>query len=214
MCIKKLKCISHSFYEMVTNVCRLRTIDFWQLRKPRIGYLDQQEIQSSQVDLATAGMIYYSLHPGMLIRFVKGEYIGENRNVPQVLHDVLPYINAVDAEHFERILSMGCPSIIDFEESSEKKATIIEKGNQATFKMYPEIVKRTMNKEDRNSHLLPVKLWVLHFLSYCWHTAQGILVKPGKNPCVIFNASTKKEPHEVVLNEITPTKFEAIIDVG
>ncbi len=166
------------------------------------------------MDLATAGMIYYSLHPGMLIRFVKGEYVGDNRNVPQVLNDVSPYIDAVDAEHIKCILSMGCPSIIDFEESSEMKATIIEKGNQATFKMYLDIVKKTMNKEDRNSHLLPVKLWVLRFSPYCHHTAQGILVKPGKNPRVIFDASTKGEPHEVVLIEITPTKFEAIIDFG
>ena len=59
-----------------------------------------------------------------------------------------------------------------------------------------------------------MKLWVLHFLPYCHHTAQGILVKPGKNPCIIFNASTKGDPHEVVLNEITPTKFEATIDFG
>ena len=44
--------------------------------------------------------------------------------------------------------------------------------------------------------------------------AQGILVKPGKNHCVIFDASTKEGPHEVVLNEITPTKFEATIDFG
>ena len=63
VCIKKLKCLSHSFNEMVTDVCRLRTIDFSDLRKPRIGYSDQQEIQSSRVDLATTGMIYYSLHP-------------------------------------------------------------------------------------------------------------------------------------------------------
>jgi hypothetical protein len=59
VCIKKLKCLSHSCYEMVTDVCRPRTIDFSELRKPRIGYSDQQEIQSSRVDLATAGMIYY-----------------------------------------------------------------------------------------------------------------------------------------------------------
>ena len=38
VCIKKLKCLCHSFYEMVTDVCRLRTIDFSELRKPRIGY--------------------------------------------------------------------------------------------------------------------------------------------------------------------------------
>jgi hypothetical protein len=62
------------------------------------------------------------------------------------------------------------------------KSFIIEKGNQATFKMYPEMVKQTMNKEDRHSHLLPVKLWVLHTSPWCRHTAQGILIKPGKNP--------------------------------
>jgi hypothetical protein len=60
---------------------------------------------------------------------------------------------------------MGCPSIIDFEKSSDMKATIIKKGNQATSKMFPDIVKKTINKEDRNSHLLPVKLWVLHFFA-------------------------------------------------
>jgi len=109
---------------------------------------------------------------------------------------------------------MGCPSIIDFEESSEMKATIIKKRNQATFKMYPDIVKKTMNKEDRNSNLLPVKLWVHRFSPYCCHKAQGILVKPGKNPHVIFDASTKGHPDEVVLNKITPTEFEAIIDFG
>jgi hypothetical protein len=145
-------------------------IDFSKLREPKIGYSNQQEIQSLRVDLATAGMIYYSLHPGMLIRYVKGEYIGENRNVPQVLNDVSPYIDSVDSKHIECMLSMGFQSIIDFDESSEMKATIIEKGNQATFKMYPDIVKKTINKEDRKNHLLPVKLWVLRFSPYCCHT--------------------------------------------
>jgi hypothetical protein len=59
-----------------------------------------------------------------------------------------------------------------------------------------------------------VKLWVRHFLPWCGHTAQGILIKPGKNPQVIFDASTKRSPHEVVLNEFIPTEFEANIDFG
>ncbi len=94
------------------------------------------------------------------------------------------------------------------------KAYIIEKGNQATFKMYPEIVTKTMNKEDRHSHLLPVKLWVLHFSPWCCHTAQGILVNPGKNPHAIFDASTKGHPHKDVLNDVTTTEFEANITFG
>ena len=94
------------------------------------------------------------------------------------------------------------------------KSFIIEKGNQASFKMYLEMITKTMNKEDRHSHLLPVKLWVFYFSPWCRYTAQGILIKPGKNPRVIFDASTKGSPHEVVLNEFTPTEFEANIDFG
>ena len=71
-----------------------------------------------------------------------------------------------------------------------------------------------MNKEDRHSHVLPVKLWVLHFSPWCRHTAQGMLIKPGKNPCVIFGASTKSHPHKVVLTDVTTAKFEANITFG
>jgi hypothetical protein len=119
-----------------------------------------------------------------------------------------------DVKYISRIFTNGCPSYINFEEASEMKSFIIKKGNQATFKMYPETVTKTMNTEDKHSHLLPVKLWVLHFLSWCCHAAQGILIKPGKNPQVIFDASTKGSPHEDVLNEFTITEFEANFDFG
>jgi hypothetical protein len=81
--------------------------------------------------------------------------------------------------HIGRNLTKGCPSIINFEEASEMKSSNIEKGNQATFNMYPEIVPIAMNKDDRYSHLLPVKLWVLYFslkwLELVIGTAQTIL---------------------------------------
>ncbi len=94
------------------------------------------------------------------------------------------------------------------------KVAIIEKGDQTTFKMYPKIVSKIMNKEDKHSHLLPVKLWVVHVSPYCRHTAQGMLAKPGKNPRVTFDASTKGDPHEVVLNEIMTMEFKANITFG
>ncbi len=75
--------------------------------------------------------------------------------------------------HIEQILTKGCPSIINFKEASDMKSFIFEKGNQTTFKMYPETLTKTMNKEDKNSHLLPVKLWVLYFSLWCRHTAHG-----------------------------------------
>jgi len=66
-CIKKLHCLNLLFNEMTTDICRLRTLDFSSLREPRIVYGDQQEIQMLCIDMATTGMIHYSLHPGMLI---------------------------------------------------------------------------------------------------------------------------------------------------
>jgi hypothetical protein len=164
--------------------------------------------------MATACAVHYSLHPGMVIRYIKGEYVGENRNVLQILDELSSNVNETDTAHIERILTQECPSKLSFEETSDMKASIIRKGNQATFKMHPEIVTKTMNKEDRHSHVLPVKLWVLHFSPWCRHTAQGMLIKPSKNPRVIFDASTKSHPHEVVLNYVTTTKFEANITFG
>jgi len=42
-------------------------------------------------------------------------------------------------------------------------------------------------------------------LPWCRHTAQGMQIKPGKNPRVIFDASTKSHPHKIVLNDMTTT---------
>ena len=52
-CIKKLHCLSRLFNEMTTDVCRLRNMNFSELKEPRIGYADQLNIQASRVDLAT-----------------------------------------------------------------------------------------------------------------------------------------------------------------
>ncbi len=125
-CIKKLHCSSRLFNNMTTNVCRLWNLDFSTLREPRIGYADQLDIQALR---GTAGIIHYSLHPGMLIWCVKGKYVGESRDVSQIIKDVLPYILKVDVAHIEQILTKSCPSIIHFMEASDMKSFIIEKGN-------------------------------------------------------------------------------------
>ncbi len=211
--ITRLSKVNSLYREMIHDVVRLRNLDFSQLREPRIGYAEQTAIQQSRMDMATACAIHYSLHPGMTIRYAKGEYVGENREVTQILRDVSPHVDETNVVHIKRILTQGCPAI-SFEETTAMKASIIMKGNQATFQMYPEIVTKRMNKEDRHSHLLPMKLWVLHFSPHCRHMAQGMQVKPGKNPRIIFDASTKSHPHEVVLNKITTTEFKANITFG
>jgi uncharacterized protein YwbE len=212
--IVNLSEVNSLYHEMIGDTAKLKTLDFCALHEPRFGYADQTEIESSRVDMATACAINYSLHPGMIIRCIKSKYVGESRNVPQILKDISSDVNETDAIHIERILTQGCPLRLNFEETSEMKYSIIQKGNQATFKMNPEIVTKTMTKEEKHSHVLLVKLWVLYFSPWCRHTAQGMQIKPGKNPRVIFDASTKGHLHEVVLNDMTSTEFEANITFG
>jgi hypothetical protein len=70
-----------------------------------------------------------------------------------------------------------------------------------------------MNKEERNSHVLPFKEWLVYFLPHCQATPQGICDKYGKFR-VIFDSSMQTYPDEVVLNHETSADFEAIIDFG
>jgi hypothetical protein len=164
------------------------------------------------MDLATAGMICYGLHPGMLIRYLKREYTGENRDVAGIIAKVSPYISKDDVVHVKQILTQGCPSKLQVSKPSAMKDEIVALGNQQTFHMYPELVTKTMNKEERNNHLIALKLWALHCSPFCRSTAQGIQIKLGKNPRIIWDSSTKTWALQWVLNEMTPIENEAGID--
>ncbi len=71
--VENLSSINSQYREMVYDVMRLKGMDFLKLREPRIGYAKQEKIQQCRVDMATAAMIHYFLHPGMLIQYVKGK---------------------------------------------------------------------------------------------------------------------------------------------
>jgi hypothetical protein len=70
---------------MVTDVIRLWSLDFSGLKKPRLDYAAQLSILPTRVDLATACLIHYRLHPVMLIRYLNGEYTGKSRDAEPIL---------------------------------------------------------------------------------------------------------------------------------
>jgi hypothetical protein len=58
------------YKEMIDDFRRLENLDFSPLKAPRFDYAKQQHISLHQVDLATAGLIHYGMHPGMLLRYL------------------------------------------------------------------------------------------------------------------------------------------------
>ena len=75
---------------MIDNVLCLRHMNFSTLKLPRFDYADQTKISNERVDLATACAIHYGLHTGMVIRYLKGEYIGRAEMQTQLLSQSPP----------------------------------------------------------------------------------------------------------------------------
>jgi hypothetical protein len=67
-----------------------------------------------------------------------------------------------------------------------------------------------MNKEERNSHVVPLLPWIVHFLPYMCATPLGMREKYNELR-VIFDSSTQTTPNKVVLNHITAMDLEADI---
>ena len=71
-----------------------------------------------------------------------------------------------------------------------------------------------MKKEDKHSHLLACSEWVVEFSEMMRHNPQGMVIQPGKNSRVIWDASTKFDALDIVLNDVTSIENEPNIDFG
>jgi hypothetical protein len=142
-----------------------------------------------------------------------GEYLGETRDFAAILTKVSPYINKEDSKHIKCIINQGCPSHLHFEEEYENKHLALWKGNQHTFLLHPKVTMKAMNKEEKNSHVLPFKCWLVYYSPWCRVTPQGIRKKYNKFR-VIFNSFTQTSPDEIVLNHKISTDGKAVINFG
>ncbi len=86
---------------MIEDFLRLRFVDFLSLKFPRLDYAEQTKISYKRVDLATACSIHYGLNMGMVIQYLKGEYVGKSRDANAILSVVLSFISNKDCEHIK-----------------------------------------------------------------------------------------------------------------
>ncbi len=114
----------------------------------------------------------------------------------------------------KRILLNGCPAQLNFKEPLSNKIKMIECGNSKSFNNNTTLVLKTMNKEDRYSHLIPLNEIMCCFSPYCCHTTQTMLIKAGKNDRLCWDGSTTIKPTDIVMNQVTPINCEAPLTFG
>ena len=83
--------------------------------------------------MVTVLVICVGLDPGRIVRTLEGEYTGAWRNVEEMLGEEESVVTPQDYNHINRILTQGCPSVLNFEEDSGSKLSTMERGNQKHF---------------------------------------------------------------------------------
>ena len=193
---------------------RLLDVDVTPLLLPRLDFEKQQQLQEQRIDMATALFIHYGGDPGKLVRAMNHEYVLANLDRQAILKNVKEIASPEDYAHISRILLEGCPAEFGFDEPNHSRLKWFDRGNQPSYVNNPVAAKKTLNKEDKKSHIIPIYEEVARYSPYCRHTPQGMVIKQGANPRVVWDGSTKYSEDDVVMNEVSSTELEAPIDFG
>ena len=126
--------------------------------------------------MASAAIIHFGLDPGKLVRWLGGKYTGERRDVNCTLAAVRGHVSTDNFNHMKRILLDGSPYKLTFDKPLANKSLMIKRGDSKSFNKSPELVAKTMNKEDRYSHVLPLDKLLCTFSPYCRYTNQTLVI--------------------------------------
>ncbi len=113
--------VNSEFLQFVPAILPWLSVEFSSLSHPRYNYEDQTQVDSHRVDMASAAMVHFGMHPGKLVRYLGGEYTGSDRDVKCTVEALQGLISDNNLRHVKQILLQGCPSKLVLSESSESK---------------------------------------------------------------------------------------------
>ena len=167
---KNLKCVDSGYNEMISLLAeRVRDIDFAPLKLPRVDYDTEKVISEERMDMAAACMIHYGGEAASVVRFCGGEFIAAHKKPAEILAALEEHIERDDYDQIDRILNQGCPAKFVKFFSKDNKKKMMLRGNCRSVDENQAIVTKTMNKEDRNSHLITMPGILCRFSPY-YHT--------------------------------------------
>jgi hypothetical protein len=141
--------MNKDFVNIVPKVLLWLQVNFTPLQDPCLGYKQQDHINPYCVETVNAAMIHFSLDPGKFVHFLSGEYTGQHQDVLCSLDAIQDHVTSDNYGHIKQILLNGCPAQLTFEEPLSNKLEFISCGNSKSFVENPQLVPKTMNKEDR-----------------------------------------------------------------
>lgn len=212
--LSALSAVHPDYDALIRCVPEMQVLDFSSLREPLADYESHTTVSKGRVRLFAACAIYYGLDFGLVVRYLDGEFTAAHRDVSAILKCAEPFVQPGTLSNMSRILTHGSPAHLNWFEPHTNKHAFVRRGNHPAVRQHQQIVDKTLAKEVRYSHLIPLPRWMCTCSAYGHHVPQNILIKPGKKPRLIWDGKTKKFYYEITTNEMTGTELEENILFG
>ena len=200
--------------EMVRDIPRLLSVDPSPLLVARTGFSDQNAVPPERVWMMSALAVHYRLNFGLVVRCLGREYTGAHRDPNAVLRECGPHIDPCDMRQILCILREGCPSTLSCVLPDSKKMGAIRRGNPPSIAENMESVRDTLNKEEKHSHIACFLPWLGVVSPMANVSSQGMVIKPGHDPRLVWDGTTKREETDIVMNDYIPLDDESPITFG
>ena len=211
--MKTVSLLHKDFAEMVRQVPAMLNLDFSELREPRTDYMQQTSIDDRRVRLMTACLVHYGMDYGLVMRYLGGEYTAVWRDVGATLSKIKGKVSTADYNHIQRILMLGVPADFNYYETAKNKTRFLNRGNSATLDKYKKQVEETINKEERNHHIIPFQKWTVRMSAWGHTVPQTFRYKDGKGR-LIWDGTSQELWDDVTMNMISRIDAEAEITFG
>ena len=184
----------HPLYNhLILSLQRALQTDFRSICEHNTKWQAQEKIPKISYHKFLAASLFYNFHLASIIRFAGGNYVGAHMQADKVLNEIrgiVPHDICVNVEH---LLRKGAPHKMNGHSTSENFYTYKRYGNHTSIQLKPEKIAKVMNKEHKHRYAIALPCWIARFVPNLHLTPQGLVVKPGKNDRLIFDASFK--PH-------------------
>ncbi len=212
--LSNLCLLGKDFANIVPKVLHWLQVNVILLQDPCLGYKQQDHIDPYCVEMPSMAMIHFGLDPGKFVCFLLGEYTGQHWDICCTLDAIQDHVASDNYGPIKQTLLNGCLAQLPFKEPLSNKLEFISHGNSKSSVENPHLVQKTMIKEDRYSHLVPMDPLLCKLSPYLRHTTQSIVIKDGKNNRIVWDGSTVTRPTDVVMNQVTPVAQEAPVTFG
>ena len=139
-------------------------------------------------------------HVPCAVRSLKGNCAGDHRDAPSILKKVKCAISHDSCLELERVLVQGCPTRFQGETTREQFFINCCCGDHNSVNDDLDKVNETVIKEDKRERVAVFPSSTARFVPSLRLTPMGLVIEPGKNDRLIFDASFQADERAAPVN--------------